>query len=137
MLKIRKLGFTLIEVVTVIIIIGVLATLAIPSFQTMRERSIDQEAVANLRLIAAGERIFRMEVGNYYVSTAPHITNINTNVSLFLPFGATRNWDYTTVADNAAHPQTCCALATRRNAGARTWRIRNTEEDPVQGGTCP
>jgi len=97
------------------------------------EKAIDKEAIANLKLIQAAEKIYRMEIGGYYASTPPHIDNINTNLRLELPAGSDRKWDYQTQAPT---PSTCCAQATRVTDG-RTYRIRHTEENPVEGGTCP
>ena len=122
-----------------IVIIGILATIGISYFEPLRENALDNEARVNLRLIIAAQRSRRMEQGNYYASAAPHITNINTNLSLLLPAAANRNWNYQTWATNVAPPgvSTCCAQATRNIAGGRTWRMRNTENDPVSADTCP
>ncbi|MCM8795768.1 MAG: prepilin-type N-terminal cleavage/methylation domain-containing protein, partial [Candidatus Omnitrophica bacterium] len=58
-------GFTLLELVVVIIIIGILATFGISQYIPARERALGKEAIANLKLIAAAERIYRMETGRY------------------------------------------------------------------------
>ncbi len=132
----RNSAFTLLEMVIVIIIIGVLATLGFSQFGPVKESALDSEAKANLKLVMAGERIYRMETGNYYVSVAPHDNNINTTLKLYLPTAANRNWNYTTQANNAATPPTCCAQAQRNGGDNRNWRLRNTETEPLQDGTC-
>ena len=45
----------------VIIIIGILASLALPGFGRTKERTLGKEAQANLKLIAVAEKIYRME----------------------------------------------------------------------------
>jgi len=86
-------GFTLLELVIVIIIIGILATLGIQQYIPARERALEQEAVSNLQLIRQAERIYRMEMGNYYPANGreDNINNINNALKLSLN---ENNWDY-------------------------------------------
>lgn len=132
-----KRGFTLLELVIIIVIIGVLATMGISQYYPLRENALRREAQANLRLIIAAQRVYRMEQDShdYYqssgASTSDHISNINYILKLYLPFSSTRSWDYRTWGNNT----TCCANATRIT-GASTFRMRCNETDPVQAG-CP
>jgi type II secretory pathway pseudopilin PulG len=80
----------------VIVIIGVLATLAIVQLSGPKEQALEKEAKANLKLIAAAEKIYRMEVGGYI--TASNETAINDMLRLMLPKGAARNWGYNVTA---------------------------------------
>lgn len=60
----RKAGFTLVELLVVVIVLGVLATLAIPRFMTTREQAFRSAAVSDLRNLAtAQEALWRMEGG--------------------------------------------------------------------------
>lgn len=118
------------ELIVVIVILGVLATLALTQYGSYRERALDREAQANLKLIVAAEKIYRMEVGGYYGTS--DISEINDNFKLLLPTGGDRRWDYQTVAG----ADSVCAQATRTDSGARTWRMQNTDDDPSEGA-CP
>ena len=129
-------GFTLLELIIVVIILGILASISIPQYRRTVERAIDKEATTNLKLIRGAQRIYKMEIGRFYASTSPHIENINRHLRLNLPTGGDRKWDYQTWADNTANPPTSCAQA-RRILDNRTWRIRHNEEEPGRGGTCP
>lgn len=122
--------------IIVLVVMGVVATTSIHYLSSAKENALDKEAQSSLKLIMAGERVFRMEVNSYYVSAAPHEQGINNNLKLYLPAAANRNWNYTTQANNAVIPPTCCAQAQRNGADARTWRLRNTGSDPVRGA-CP
>jgi prepilin-type N-terminal cleavage/methylation domain-containing protein len=88
-----RCGFTLLEFLVVIIIIGILAALALPNFGKAKEHALGKEAIANLKLMAAAEWIFRMHVGTYYPPSGiqGNITNINQYLKLSL---TEANWDY-------------------------------------------
>lgn len=79
----------------VMIIIGILATLAVNQYIPVRERAIGREAISVLRLIAAAERIYRMEIGGYYppVALSPVITSGDINANLKVSVNE-NNWDY-------------------------------------------
>lgn len=71
-----KKSFTLIELLIVIIIIGVLATLAIPQYAKMVEKSKNPEALANLNLIQDVEWAYRTETGNWAYGSGWTTTHI-------------------------------------------------------------
>lgn len=132
-----KSGITLIEIIIVIIILGVLATLGLTQFGPAREGALDREAQANLRLIIAAARIYRMEIGGYYA--AANTADINANYRLLLPTPLTPNWNYFTTV---SIPPATCAQATRTLTppADRTWRLRHTEDEPRNdppNNTCP
>ncbi|MEM1417355.1 MAG: prepilin-type N-terminal cleavage/methylation domain-containing protein [Myxococcota bacterium] len=63
--KDRQGGFTLIELMIVVAIIGILATLAIPAFQTYVLRSRMSEATTFLQVIKGRQEAYRAEFGQY------------------------------------------------------------------------
>ncbi len=70
--KMRQGGFTLMELLIVVIIIGILVTLALPGFQRSMEVSRQAEARAMLGNIYQAERAFFAQQGSY-------ATGVNAN----------------------------------------------------------
>jgi prepilin-type N-terminal cleavage/methylation domain-containing protein len=58
-------GFTMVELMIVVTVIGILATVAMPMFQLVPERSKSTEAVTALGLVRASMRIYYVEHGTY------------------------------------------------------------------------
>ncbi|MEW6411833.1 MAG: prepilin-type N-terminal cleavage/methylation domain-containing protein [Candidatus Zixiibacteriota bacterium] len=61
----NRKGFTLIELMIVVVIIGILAALAIPRFMQATTKSKQSEAKQILKQIYTMERAFRQETGSY------------------------------------------------------------------------
>ena len=67
----RRAGFTLIEMMITVAIIGILAAIAIPSFVNYQHRSKRSEAYANLSAIARVEKSFFAEYSRFVGVDAP------------------------------------------------------------------
>jgi len=65
-LRNNKKGFTLIELMIVVVIIGILAALAIPRFMRASTKSKQSEAKAILKQIYVMEHAYRQEKDVYY-----------------------------------------------------------------------
>jgi type IV pilus assembly protein PilA len=63
-------GFTLVEIMIVVAIIGLLAALAIPAFQKVRASSQDKAVLNNMRQIGAAADQYFMEFGTNTVDLA-------------------------------------------------------------------
>jgi len=74
-------GFTLIELMVVVMIIAVLIAIAIPSFLGFRKSAQDRSAQAEIRNVLLSEKAFWLEAGDY-TQTAGDITALEPNAKL-------------------------------------------------------
>lgn len=70
-------GFTLIELILVVVIIGVLASIAIPKFGNTKEKAYVAGMKADLRNLVSSEEAYFAE----YITYTGTITNLHYNVS--------------------------------------------------------
>ncbi|MFC1806771.1 type IV pilin protein [Candidatus Omnitrophota bacterium] len=98
-------GFTLIEVLIVVIILGILATIAVPQFVKIVEKARRAEAVTNISGIRTALAIYYLEEEGYQaLGTASEIEgNLDVQVT-------ENNWAYTVTAPTTT---TYTVVATR------------------------
>ena len=124
-----RAGFTLLELLMVVIIIAILASIALPQYLRVAERSRAAEALQNLAAIRSAESRHKAATpGNLYDNSGA-LANLDINVPLLGTANApgTPNWNFTVDGTVA----TSNVLATRRNAGAKVIQM-----DLDTGATC-
>lgn len=82
-MKKKKKGFTLIELVVVLVIIGILSIIAVPMYRGYVGRAMAAEGRALLGAVASSEKIYYAEHGGYWnVSLTNHDLELDVDASL-------------------------------------------------------
>jgi prepilin-type N-terminal cleavage/methylation domain-containing protein len=112
MRKIRS-GFTLVELLTVMLIIGLLAAIALPTLGRTRERAHFKAMQSDLRnLMAQQEVYFSIPVNNTYAPSIALMTNFNATrgVSVEIVAADVTGWAATAAHTSLQSNQTCAVF---------------------------
>lgn len=125
------LGFTMIELTVVLVVLGILVTLAIGQFSGSKEQALKKEALANLKLIAAAEKIYKLETATYVDQAGS--SAVNTNLKLSLPI-TNPSWNYKVTGSNVT---AFTAKAGRvKDSNTTVYCINQSTEDAWGGSGC-
>jgi prepilin-type N-terminal cleavage/methylation domain-containing protein len=137
MLRRNQRGFTLVELMIVVIIVGILAAVAIPMYQGATERAKASEAVAALGTIRGAMRVYYAEHGTYVISgvadgdqvTASGVLDVSDN-DLLGRYFSTECYTFNGVPTAAAFSITCDGSAsTASNASEVASIVRTIDQN--------
>ena len=132
--KFFQSGFTVLELMIVVIIIAIIAAFAVPNYQKTVERSYRRTAETNLIALHGTQQIYRTTNGTYWGTG--NVSAINTNLGLnIIENGMT----FTSTVGNAG----AFSVNAVRWGPATTFTITVTQAaisvgtNPACTGTCP
>ena len=143
----REEGFTLIELMVVVLIIAILIAIAIPTFLGARRRAQDKQAQSNLRNALTAEKTYYVDNQAYAASTGTELTSLqgiesNLNwtsldasvrgVEVVSPAAVGASSDNVVLESDSKSGQIFCMADVASGADAGTYYA-----NAASGGSCP
>jgi len=137
--RINSKGFTLIEIMIVVAIIGLLAVLAIPAFAKARRNSRISAQMNDLRILGDAFELYAMEQGNFPPATwVPGLLPLSMNGyvqikiwSQIAPCGGSYAWKQNTTATGVVRYY----ISLSGNVDQDIWDQMDQEMDDGNPGT--
>jgi len=127
-LRNNKKGFTLIELMIVVVIIGILAALAIPRFMRASTKSKQSEAKSILKQIYVMEHAYRQEKDIYWPPAGTTATAVagGAFADIGVEIGVSSRYTYSIVGTATTFTATANSTVLDDDATADTWQITDT-----------
>ncbi|MBI5415358.1 MAG: prepilin-type N-terminal cleavage/methylation domain-containing protein [Candidatus Omnitrophica bacterium] len=90
-------GFTLIELMVVIVIVGIIAAFGIPSYTKSIQKAHERDMAAQLTAIHAANLLYRSYNGKYWAGVNKNMAEINSALSLNIIANDGTTYNYNTV----------------------------------------
>ena len=99
-------GFTLIELMIVVLVIGILAAIAIPKFQTSKGKAYASTLKADLRNLATAQEAYFYENSVYSPTTTALQMSVSPAVTVTISVATASGWS-ASATHQAANPLMC------------------------------
>jgi prepilin-type N-terminal cleavage/methylation domain-containing protein len=129
----RLRGFTLTELIIVVVVLGIMAGFAIPNYTKSIDRSYHKDGTVNLTAIYAAEQIYyNNNNGSYWpASGSGDVSAINSNLGLGI---LSNNLTYSCSGSGGAFS---CTATRTTGPGTMTLSVTQASATPTCSGYCP
>jgi len=127
-IKMAKKGFTLLELIVVIIIIGILATLGLTQYTTVVEKGRSAEAKAILGEVRTAQVAYKLDKSAYTTAVTDLYVSVPTSCA------STHYFAYT-FSSNVATATRCTGSSGKQPGGATASTITINYDTGAWGGT--
>jgi len=105
----RRPGFTLIELMIVVLIVGVLAAIAIPRFELTKGKANAAALKSDLRNLATAEEGYLFEAGSYTIDKVPLKYSASPGVTVDIVMASASGWS-AMATHPSSFPLTCAVF---------------------------
>jgi len=127
-------AFTLMELLVVLIVIGIAASIALPNFSGRLEQFRGQEAETTLILVNNAQRRYKM-VNSHYFTCAPNCDIQSINENLTLNIQGDYYFNYSIAAAGPAN-EGFQAIATRKDGACENKTMQSTYLNNIISKEC-
>ena len=132
--KIKITGFSLLELVIVLAVIGVLLTLAIPSYQRYTQRAHRAEAIRMMLAMADCQERVRASTGFYDTTSCGEDFNSDSHELRIEPPGNVASLEFTIIAQLRQGSDDACGNLSLDQAGTRGISSNQAAVNKCWGG---
>lgn len=104
----RRLGFTLIELMIVIVIIGILVGIAVPQYQSSKARAYVSAMKSDLRNLSSAQTAYFSDAQSYSSDTT--VLNFHPSMGSSVVFSEATNTGWGATLTSVGAPGVTCAL---------------------------
>ncbi len=126
----KRSGFTLLELIVGVVIVGILASIALPNFSKSIEKTKVRDAQTTLSAIYSAEKIYRLDQNTY--GTLPNLVGSNY-ISDPDPSNSNSEWNFGVAS--AVSTFTATATRTGGRYNGQTITVTETFAGTTYGGT--